>query len=94
MILFEDRESATKIFIELRQNPDGGLTLSGQDIGEAPKTCFGKSDYEYAVTVPESAVPLLAMHLLAEKYRNDAEAVSGLREFCERHLVPCSFWSH
>lgn len=94
MMSFEDRTSPTKIFIELNENTDGGVTLSGQDLGEAPRTHFGKADYEYAVTVPAEGIRALAIQLLAEKYQNDASAVSGLKDFCDRRQIPCSFWSH
>ncbi len=94
MILVEDRSSPTKIYIELIEGPDGSIKLDGHDVGEAPKSYFGKSDYEYGLSIPAEGVRALAIQLLAEKYRNDASAVSSLMSFCEAHQILCSFWSY
>lgn len=94
MILYEDRTSPTKISISLQQVPDGGLSLAGHDTGKAPRECFGSDDYEYVLTVPADGLLPLTMALLAEKYRSDPSAVSRLRDFCQGHSIPCSFWSY
>lgn len=93
MVLFEDTSSTTKIYIELKEDADGSLTIAGHDVGEAPRMTFGASDYEHAVTVPADAVRALAFHLLAEKFEGDARAVSKLKDFCEQQAIPCSFWA-
>lgn len=93
MLLFEDRSSPTTITISLDESSDGGINLSGHDVGKAPRECFGSDDYEYVLTIPAESLRLLAMALLMEKYADDASAVSQLRDYCDKHAVPCSFWS-
>ena len=44
----------TSVFIDAEIDEKGNLVLSGQDIGKAPKDCFGDSDYEYWLVVAAS----------------------------------------
>lgn len=94
MMLFEDSSSPTKIYIELKENPEGGISVAGQDIGEVPRLHFGGDDYEYGLTIPAEGVRALAIQLLAEKYRDDPDVVSKLRQYCDLQQIPCSFWSY
>ena len=41
MILFENRPPPTSITISLDKDAEGGIRLSGHDIGQAPKEAFG-----------------------------------------------------
>jgi hypothetical protein len=64
----------TSIFIDAEIDADGKLTMSGQDIGEAPKTFYGDSDYEYwRIVGAEHKDRLLAILLGREPAGLDAE---------------------
>jgi len=56
----------TSVFIDAEIDETGNLVITGQDIGKAPKRCFGDSDYEYWLTVPESEKHRV-LQVLAEK---------------------------
>lgn len=47
----------TSCRIDALIKPNGDLEISGQDIGELPRTLFGDEEYEYWLTVPASQVP-------------------------------------
>ena len=94
MILFEDRESPTRITITLNEASEGGISLTGEDSGDAPRRHFGHDDYEYGLSIAADAIRPLAIALLSEKYAGDASAVSHLQEFCREHDIPCSFWTY
>jgi hypothetical protein len=65
-----------------------------EDSGEAVEEAWGRDrDYEYWVTVPRAAMGKLAYELLAEKYRDDWEAVDNFRTWCEQHDVRHEFWT-
>ena len=93
MILYRKDSGPTTITIELTVGPGGSINFAGQDIGEAPKRCFGKSDYEYILTVPPEATMQLLTELLVEKYAGNEHAVSALRSFCEEKQIPHTFWT-
>ena len=94
MIIAEDRSSGTSITIALTASEDGGINLSGQDVGEAPKRAFGSSDYEYGLAIPPEGLSKLVIALLAERYAGQLRAVSQLRAFCETNEIPHSFWNY
>ena len=88
MILFENRSPPTSITISLDNGADGGIRLSGHDIGQAPKDAFGSDDYEYWIDIPAEGLRPLLEVMLADKYRDRPCAVSEFRAFCEQHDLP------
>ena len=48
------RRGETSVFVDAEIDEKGNLVLSGQDIGKAPKECYGDSDYEYWLVVAAS----------------------------------------
>jgi hypothetical protein len=79
-----DVKGATSIHIEVRIAEEGGaVVLAGQDVGEAPLQFFGKSDYEYFLSVPAEEKDRLVLELLAEKLAGDDRARTVLAEWLE-----------
>jgi hypothetical protein len=86
-------QGPTNIHIEATINDKGDLVLSGQDIGEAPREFRGDSDLEYFLTVRREHKDALLLALLEQLYRDDARAVSGLRDLLAAKGIPGEFFS-
>lgn len=65
----------------------GTVRMSAQDMGPFVQTVMGDEDYEFWVDVDCSALPKLAALLLQEKYKDNLQAVSDFRVFCEREQI-------
>lgn len=80
--LYEDNNLRARRTIDLIAEPDGGITLSGGDIGRAVEEHFGDSDWEFWTKIPPAAVQRLAFALLRERYTGRTDAWIELKEFC------------
>lgn len=84
---------------------EGGLTISGQDIGKAVEEFWGDSDYEYWLTLPPASAEKFfklicanspgkdPLDVLKKKF-NGTGAFSGIRSFCARHGIKAKFDSY
>ena len=91
--LAKEEHHGTSISIAVETREGGGIALSGQDIGDAPKRSFGSDSYEYWVRIPSDALPRLAVELLLERYAGRINAVSEFRDFCEKRGIGHEFES-
>ena len=89
--LAKEERHGTTISIAVETNGNGGVAVTGQDLGRAPKESFGSDSYEYWVRVPEGALTRLAAELLRERYLGRLDAVSHFREFCEARNIEHEF---
>jgi len=81
---------------------DGCLTVSGQDLGDAPQDFFGSDEYEYWYTFDKINTDRLIMLLtqeghdfkeqLLEKF-NGVEGCKKLKEFCKANDIEYKFMS-
>ena len=85
---------STSVSIKVRIEDNGDLRFSGQDIGEAPEQIYGKSDYEYWLTVRAAEKDKLLLALLETQYAGNGMVISNLRQFMESKQIPCEFFSY
>ncbi|WP_242359878.1 MULTISPECIES: hypothetical protein [Anaeromyxobacter] len=86
-------QGPTAINVDAAIDDKGDLVLSGQDIGRAPREVFGRGDLEYFLKVRHEHKDALLLALLERLYRDDACAVSRLRELLEAKGIPGEFFS-
>lgn len=87
-ITIVDVKGPTSIHIEVRIAEDtGAVVLAGQDLGEAPQEHFGKSDYEYFLSVPAVEKDRLLLELLAEKLRGNTSARTALADWLSQRGI-------
>lgn len=92
-IVLVKQPGATSVRITAEICENGDLQLSGQDLGKAPQEIFGKSDYEYWLTVPAAQRDPLLLALLEALYKGDVCVVSKMREMLEAKGIPSEFFS-
>jgi hypothetical protein len=90
--LFE-KQGETSIYIDAEISKEGGLIVSGQDLGKAPEEFWGDSDYEYMVLVKRDQRDLLLLSLIKEKFGGTAQAFSNFREYLIKEGIPYEFGS-
>lgn len=83
-------QGPTSVYIDAGINDDGDLVFSGQDIGEAPETYVGDSDYEYWLTIPAKEKDRFLLSLLEKQFLNDASVISTVREMLDSNGIPYS----
>ncbi|NNG57129.1 hypothetical protein [Sphingomonas paucimobilis] len=89
-LALRDEEEFTSVDMAL--TAEGGIDLSGQDMGPIVKQTWGDDDYEYGVRIAPADVSKLAFALIAEHYHGDLQAVQKVRELAERHGINPQFW--
>ena len=90
-LALRDEEEFTSVDMAL--TAEGGISLSGQDLGPIVRQTWGDSDYEYGVRIAPADVPKLAFALIAEHYRGDLGAVEKISELAKRHGIGAEAWS-
>ncbi len=105
VILCESKQPQVSIYVSASLNADGGLTLSGYDIGEAVEAFWGDDDYEYWLRISPAETEKLfelicadnpesdPLDVLQEKFHGEG-AFSSIREFCEQHGIEARFDSY
>jgi hypothetical protein len=68
----------------------GDLVLEGYDIGPTVEKCKGDIDYEYWRTVKAEHVPLVLLHLIKDRFKDESE----FRAWLEEKGIPSSFTSY
>lgn len=85
------RDGATKIQLDAIHNPDGSLTISGYDLGDAPMQSYGREDLEYELTIPAKEVPRLLAALLQAFLTNTEMPVTTLRTLLDQNQITHRF---
>ena len=81
--IFRMENDGGKWTIDVELKDDGVLQIFSYDIGSAAKTAYDDSDVEHWVNVDAKDVALLALHLLADRFDGQSDAVSQLQEYCD-----------
>ena len=68
----------------------GDLVLEGYDIGPTVEKCKGDIDYEYWRTVKAEHVPLVLLHLIKDRFKDESE----FRVWLEEKGIPSIFTSY
>jgi hypothetical protein len=89
-LALRDEEEFTSI--DLALTTEGGIDLSGQDMGPAVRRTWGDNDYEYGIKIAPADAAKLAFALIAEHYHGDLQAVQKVRALAERHGINAGFW--
>ena len=103
--LCELKRSRVSIHVTERLLDDGGLIISGQDLGEAVEEFWGDRDYEYWLTIPPEDTRKLFKLLRAGDQKSDPldvlknkfhgeSAFRSIRAFCGRHGIKAKFDSY
>lgn len=83
---------------------NGKLMISGHDLGPKVEGSFGRSDYEYSLSLDEENTRKLFESLgcaeqpEADKLRfikdhfDNSRVVSALKEYCKQHGIQSKFW--
>ena len=103
--LCELKRPRVSIYVTARLLDDGGLVISGQDLGEATEEFWGDSDYEYWLTIsPEGTKKLFGLlctdkagedplDVLQNRFHGES-AFSSLRAYCGQHGIKAEFSSY
>ena len=105
VILCESKQPQVSIYVSASLNADGGLTLSGYDIGEAVEAFGGDDDYEYWLRISPAGTEKLFELICADNPESDplvvlqekfhgTRAFNDIREFCEQHGIEARFYSY
>jgi hypothetical protein len=91
MSIYDDRP-ADKSHYELTAivKETGDLVLEGYDIGPTVEKCKGDIDYEYWRTVKAEHVPLVLLHLIKDRFKDESE----FRVWLEEKGIPSIFTSY
>jgi len=90
-VLLANKPGETSIRIDAEVLESGDVQVTGHDVGKAPRTFFGDSDYKYWLTVPADEKDRLVLALLETLYKGDSEAVSKLHKVLESKAILHSF---
>jgi hypothetical protein len=66
---------------------DGAVTLSAHEMGAGLEAAWGADDEERTVSIPAEVVAKLAVALLAERLRGEADPIGALVDLCDAHGV-------
>jgi len=88
--LYEQRGETSR-FIDAEIDEDGDLTVSGQDVGKAPREFWGDADYEFRVHVRSEHKDDLLLALIEKLYGRNASAVTDFRDFLKSRGIPNEF---
>jgi hypothetical protein len=89
-----DLKGPTCIHIEAEITDTGDLLLSGQDLGDAPRTFFGDSDYEYWLRIAAHDKDRMLLALLESRFAGNESSVSELQAYLKSRDIPCEFCSY
>jgi hypothetical protein len=89
-----DLEGPTSIHIDLAITEEGDLLFSGQDLGDAPRTSFGDSDYEYWLRISAADKDRLLLALIEKLYAGNLSLVSEIRGYLDSKGIPRTFDSY
>ncbi len=87
-------EKTTGRYIDASINAAGSLYITGVDDGPLTSAFFGKSDYEYFITIEAQHTDLLLLHLIKALHGHDAEITSALMKIANENGIPYSFASY
>ncbi|MEY3296762.1 MAG: hypothetical protein RLZZ597_22 [Cyanobacteriota bacterium] len=89
-----DIQSKTSIHVHAEIAEEGELIFSGQDIGEAPESVFGDSDYEYCLTIPAEEKDRALLAFIEKLYSGYPRVVSEVQECLELKGIKATFSSY
>jgi hypothetical protein len=87
-------EKTTGRYIDASINAAGSLYITGVDDGPLTSAFFGKSDYEYFITIEAQHKDLLLLHLIKALHGHDAAITSALMKIANENGIPYSFASY
>ncbi len=103
VVLVDERSGADSRRIWACLDVDGGLVISGQDIGPKVEKFFGTDEYEFAHTVPFAYVGPFFSLLGVERFESPLDAIKmfggnnyeWLADVLEqaKETMPIKFWS-
>ena len=103
VVLVDEKSGADSRRIQASLNDDGGLAISGQDIGPKVERFFGTDEYEFVHTVPPTFLEPLFSMLGVESFENPLDAIKEfggnnyeqLADVLEqaKEIMPIKFWS-
>ena len=85
---------STSVHIEVCVKNNGDLRFSGQDIGQAPATMFGDSDYEYWLTVPKNQKDRFLLALIEKLYAGNCGLISELQDLMAEKGISYEFFAY
>jgi hypothetical protein len=86
-----EEHGKTSIFIDAYIDNDGGLVISGQDLGEFPEKYWGDSDYEYWLTISAKDKDRVLLALLESQYKGDFKVISNFKAKLDKKKIPYDF---
>ena len=86
-------KGATSIYIDVEITQAGDLLFSGQDLGEAPESFFGDSDYEYWLMIPQEHKDAVLLALIEKQYAGNRSVISEFQELLKSKGIPSEFHS-
>lgn len=86
-------KAATSIYIDVEMTQEGNLLFSGQDIGEAPESFFGDSDYEYWLMVEEEQKDRVLLALIEKHYSGNTSVITEFQALLKSKDIPSEFHS-
>jgi hypothetical protein len=87
-------KGATSTYIDVEITKEGDLLFSGQDVGEAPKTFFGDSDYEYWLRISAADKDRVLLALIEKLYSGNPSVVSEVQGYLDSKSIPSEFSSY
>ena len=96
---YEDEQGSR--FMSVRQEKDGTLVFTGQDLGKAVQDLFHVSEYEYGYVVEAKEIPKLKKALgckgdlldcIKEKFSGNPPDVS-MYNWLTKNKIKCELWS-
>jgi hypothetical protein len=84
----------TSIYIDVEITEKGDLLFSGQDLGEAPESFFGDSDYEYWLMVPREHKDRVLLALIEKHYAGNRSVISQFQELLKSKGIASEFHSY
>ena len=87
-------EKTTGRYIDVSINAAGSLYVTGVDDGPLTSAFFGKSDYEYFITIEAQHKDLLLLHLIKALHGHDGDVTSTITKIAKENGIPYSFASY
>jgi hypothetical protein len=88
------RANDTSVRVDVLVDESGDVVMEGQDVGAAPQTFFGDSDYEYWVTVRAADKDALLLNLLVDRFVHEADETTAFRKWLKAKGIPHEFFSY
>ena len=86
-------KGATSIYIDVEITHAGDLLFSGQDLGEAPESFFGDSDYEYWLMIPKEHKDGVLLALIEKHHTGNKSVITQFQELLKSKGIPSEFHS-